>query len=369
MNISVITFHRAYSYGAVLQAYATQKLLEKHKCEVALIDFMPEIDIYGLRLETTRMGSRWNKNAITRQLYSILKRPDYVRYDLVFNQFVNAYLSLSPRSYATIDELRTNPPTADMYCTGSDQVWNKDITQKCKEVFYLTFLPEGAKRISFSSSFGKAALSDGEKSETKQWLSKYAAISVREQSGLDILNNLGILNSVWLLDPTLLLTKQDWMEMIPARSIKQDYVLIFQLIKNKEFDHYARAFAKQKGLKLIRISTAYNHILKAGRLLYCPKVEEWLSLFCNAEYIITDSFHGTAFSINFNKKFVCVFPPHRTTRLESVLKLTGLTGRVLTDYDDFTIADKPIDYMRVNAILNAERKKADAFLINAIQDK
>jgi hypothetical protein len=197
-------------------------------------------------------------------------------------------------------------------------------------------------------------------------LARYDAISVRENSGLKVLQSLGIEGGIQLPDPTIILSQEDWQDIIAPRLVKRPYVLVYQLNKNEKADRYIETFSKLKGMRLVRISYDYNHFFKAGLLFCCPKVEEFLSLIYYADYILTDSFHGAAFSINFNKKFAVFYPPRFSTRLQSILELTGLNDRVI-EFKDLTIPDRTINYERINYILNEERAKADAFLKSTLR--
>jgi hypothetical protein len=237
--------------------------------------------------------------------------------------------------------------------------------------FLWSFLPDGKKRISLSSSFGRSELDGDEIKRMRPLLKKYDHVSVREKSGLALLEQMGINDAVWLLDPTLLLPHPVWKQLFSKASLLEQYedgyVLIYLVNRNFQALSYAARQAKKLKLRLLCISQSIYDKLGKHTLIYCPTPEEWLSLFHHATYIVTDSFHGTAFSINFNKKFVTVLPAQRATRLESILELTGLTSRILKNYDDFDILDKPIDYGCVNVILDRERKKADKFLSKALR--
>jgi hypothetical protein len=366
MKLCLLTFHRAVNYGAVLQAYATQLYLQKNGHSCIMLDFIPNKDIYHRNISTCLQQSKWNRNIATRFAYKLLKFTDFINLQRTFDSFVARKMHLT-QGFSSFAELQEALPQVDVYITGSDQVWNSEITQNHRDVFQWQFLKDSQVRISLSSSFGKEKLNNVDMKEMQPLLKKYNHISVREKSALDILKKMGISNATWLLDPTLLIAKQSWERLCKtSRKTRKNYVLLFQLNKDLHMEEYAKNLAKQHNIRLLRISCSLHHILKKGILVYCPPPEEWLSLFYNATYIITDSFHGTAFSINFNKQFISVLPPKRATRLESILELTGLTDRILRDYNDYSIMDRPINYQPVNAILEQERKKADDFLKKAL---
>lgn len=359
-TVLVVTFHRAFNYGGVLQAYATQQLFGRTGCRMSFIDYRPP--------RTDQMGprARWNRNPLTRGVWWMLKQANFRRLESVFGSFAAAHFSVTHQHYDSLEELRRQPPVADIYCTGSDQTWNRDITRSSEDVYCLRFLPEGATRISFAASFGRSQLDGEEMASMAPVLGQYAAISVRERTGLDLLSAMGIRDATCLVDPTLALDAREWSGVIAGRQRREKYVLIYQLNSNPEFDRYAREFARRAGLPLFRVSVAYNHVLRSGRLVYAPPVGEWLSWMMHAEFILTDAFHGVAFAINFSRPFICVLPQERSARIENLLELTGLNHRVLTDWSDFPAFHAGIDYAPVQAVLKLERAKVADFLEDAV---
>lgn len=143
-------------------------------------------------------------------------------------------------------------------------------------------------------------------------------------------------------------------------------MLIYQLNRNPQFDEYAVEFAKRKKCKLVRLCTRYDQIRLPGKAIVLPEVDEFVSLLANAEYVITDSFHATAFSLNLNTEVICVYPKEFSSRLESILKKTQTENRHLENYHQLDIADAPIDFTKVNYYFDREREKADSWLRKAL---
>lgn len=359
MKISIITLHTVRNYGSVLQAYATQKLFEKLGHQVEFVDYWRNSDAHLLK---TCLGAsqRWNRNLWTRTVYTLAKLPDLLLLNRVFQRFLVS-LPLTQERYYRFQELAARPPIADLYCTGSDQVWNSDYNEGIDRSYYLDYAPAGKKRIAFSASIGKKVLNHREEEEVRLLLKKYDGISVREDSAVAILQELGIQEAQLLLDPTLLLTADDWKQRMASRRIRQKYLLIYHLNRDKGFEAFAMGLAEKMNLKPVRIGYSYQNVLLPGRLILCPPVETFLSLLYYADYIVTDSFHGTAFSINFNKRFSVLYPPQFSVRLQSLLTTTGLESRAIS-HRDLPAADCVIDYGPVNLILEKERKKASLFL-------
>lgn len=232
---------------------------------------------------------------------------------------------------------------------------------------FLAFVPEHIKKIAYSASFGKSKLDTWEKEETCKLLARYQAVSVRESTGVDICSELGC-DATHVLDPTLQLDRTFWSSYAGCRPLEYGYVLIYQLNTNKSFDRFAKEFAHRKGLRLVRFCTRIDQILKNGKSLVVPEVQDFVRYIFHADYVITDSFHATAFSINVNTQFISIYPNDYSSRLGSILKLVGLEDRHLLSYDDFSLVEAPaIDFSYANKILDEERAKGLDFLRRAIE--
>ena len=361
MKASIITLHAVSNYGSALQTYATQKIFSDYGFDTEIVDYRRNALNTGSIvkiLKNTEFG-------ILHKIKLILILPSSKKSSKVFGKFLNQHINLTNIRYHKDDDFEKHPINADIYCTGSDQVWNTGWHNEIPRPFFLTYAPDDRRIISFSASIGKEKLDEWEKPEFKKLLSRYDFISVREKSAVNIVNDLGISNCEHVLDPTLAVEPDTWKELASKRVVKDKYILVYQLNNNKKFDKYAKQLAKRKNLKLIRLCTRYDQLRKTGNGVVLPKVEEFLALFRDAEFVITDSFHATAFSLIFNKKFINVLPSLYNTRIKSILNLTNLEKRILEDYSDYVLIDEEIDYDKVNEILNFERKKTFEFLKKA----
>ncbi|MDD4371669.1 MAG: polysaccharide pyruvyl transferase family protein, partial [Anaerostipes sp.] len=197
----------------------------------------------------------------------------------------------------------------------------------------------------------------GNKEQILKWLLKYKYITVREDNAVDMLRDLG-LKSERVLDPTLLVEKSMWFKyLLPIK--EKGYVLVYQLHNDKRLGEYANKVAKLKGLPLIRISPTFHQISRQGKFVWLPEFGEFLSYIKNAECMITDSFHGTAFAITFNTPFIEVLPNNNTKgRNISILKLTGLESQLLDNFENFDLALKKVDFSYANKILSNERNNS-----------
>ena len=369
MKVSFITKHSVSNYGSILQTYATQEVIKKLGCEPEIINYM-RYDLRNNKLYNTLLKNqpKWNKNILTRLIYKIIQMPNYILMDRKFRKFREKMYDNTTILYGSNEELKKTPPKADVYCTGSDQIWGKNVNGKLDKAYFLDFVPEGSKCISYAASIGLDKVSSEFEKNIGKLLSKYQEITVREESAVDILKRNGI-ESKLVLDPTLLLEKEEWAKIIDKKKTKKKYILIYQLHSNKKFEEYARAFSKKVGLPLIRVTPSINQITRCGKFVYLPTPSKFLYYFKNASYVITDSFHGTVFSIIFNRNFIDISPGDTATRIKNILKMVNLDERLLKDYNDFSLIDKEIEWDNVNEILKQEKDRSIKIFKQAILKK
>lgn len=372
MKASVITLHTVDNYGSVMQTYATQQILKKCGYDVEFVDYWRRDNLPQSRAERMLDGSTlqklkplWGINNFTRKAtVSILKNVLEKQRSPMW-RFLEEKVQLTKVRYCSYEELEANPPVADVYITGSDQVWNSIWNQGIDRSYFLDFAPAGKPRIAFSASIGREQLDTEEIPETKRLLEKYSAISVREQSAVELLASMDI-KSTLVLDPTLMLEAEEWRKLATKQKREKPYILIYQLNPNPQMDQYAEQLAQKKNWEIIRIGFGRSDRRKGGKCVMLPSVEEFLGLFCDAACVLTDSFHATAFSLNLGTDFISVLPGRFGTRIESILKLTRTENRILTSYDDLTVVDRSIDEKNVQNIFTVERKKGFDFLKKAI---
>ncbi len=368
MKIALITMHAVKNYGSALQTYATQQVLEDAGLDVEIINYIRKKNL------DSNLAKTWTRNdkGLNKLLKKIILGPTIMRWKHVFNGYLERYVHTSAYTYTSEGELRSKPIQADIFCTGSDQVWNSGWNEGIETPYYLTFVPDEVPKIAVAASIGKSELSKEECQRVFPLIRRYDYISIRETSSVSFLRNQGFDNVVFCLDPTQLLTREQWLEhAVEYKGMPEKYVLIYQLNHDEQFDCYAVEFAKRKGLPLYRICTRYDQARLSGKPLFIPQVQQWLSLVANAECVLTNSFHATAFCINLNTQFVSIFPNEYSCRIGDVLRLYGLENRRLKNYDQLDIADQMIDFNRTNKILieNRERclKLIDKMICDAIK--
>ena len=362
-KIALLTLHRVFNYGSVLQTLATQKLIEKtgNKCEV--VDYItPQRTKAALRREYKITGLRTFIYYFFRAISIEIKWRG-------FNAFLKKNVNLSKKRYIDIIDLRQNPPQADIYMTGSDQVWNSVYNKGIDEGFFLQFGDKNIKRVAFASSFGLEKLEEAEQDKIKQYLADYRHISVREESAAEIVNSLIGKRPEVVLDPTLQIRAEEWFELEADKLMKDKYVLLMLLYnEDNGATDIARKIADDAGWKLVKISWDLFKDGRVDKLFTHRSPEDFISLVHNAEYVVTNSFHGTAFCINFNKQFTVVRRNQMQTRIDNILRMTGLENRLVSNLETFDInsAKERIDYANINAVLEKERQRSIGLLEEAI---
>lgn len=355
MKAAVITLHSVYNYGTQLQAYATQEKLKEYFDEVYIIDYRRK-DTYGLAfLNTFAKGNPIKALAVI---------PTILCWKRVFGKFQSRYLNISGSKYLNDVDMKKFKDDADVYFTGSDQVWNTGWNRGVILPYYLNFIPDDKPRYGYAVSFGMNKIPEKYVEESMKHIQKYDSISVREESGITILKEqYHYENVLRLLDPTLAMPASFWRKIEPKRKIEGDYILIYNLQRSRQFNTYAEELSKRTGLKLYRFCTRLDQIFRNGKSMLIPDVLEFISLIDYATIVLTDSFHATAFSMNLETEPICIYPDEYSGRLSEFLDLVDSKQRHVSDYNDFDVIHRHVDFEYVRNVLEGERKKTDKFLL------
>lgn len=373
-TISIITLHTVPNYGSCLQSYATQQVFETLGWKATLVNYCRKVNQPQYKLNKAfeegrarRLAPIWHllpniaKHAVSKGYASLRKRNE-----APFLRFRKNNLA-ETRLYLSGKQIETDPPIADVYCTGSDQVWNSIWNEGFEAPLYLTWAPEGKPRISFAASIGREELDEWEKPLMADALKKYKAVSMREISGVRLLKELGIDNVELVLDPTLMLREEDWRKIATYPSTPRGgYILSYQLNQNDSFVRYTQELSHRSGLPVVKICYRKEHRQAGAVNLVAPEVTDFLGLFLKASCVVTDSFHATAFSLNFEKPFVSIAPNRFSTRIRSVLELTQTEERLLDDYSDLELMGRPIDFELASNRLDVARAGTMDFLRRAL---
>lgn len=339
MKIAIVTFTNELNYGAILQAYSLQKFLEKYS----------ETDIINFRFEL-------NNNSLSRKIIEFIKKKK-------FSYFKRRFLKMSSFPVNNYIDFKNSIEKYDLVFVGSDQVWALDIIKKYKDIFFLNNI-DNVVKCSYAASFGKNENYINNKKEIKTYLKNFKSISLRESSSSDLLINDNIENET-NVDPTLLLESNDYIKGLNLTKKNDKYVLVYMLLIDEKVIEIAKKVSEILGLNIYCFNNK-NRFGKKGKCFPNASPKEFLEKIYNATFIITNSFHGTCFSIVFKKRFISVIHPTRGIRQKDMLIKFGLENRI---YDD----NKDINYyinedLIISNKLTEEIKKSQNYLINNIED-
>ena len=346
MKIGIMTHHWGRNnYGQYLQHYALQTYLRSLGHEPFLIDYVPNVDRSILAMlkkifHNPIKAIFWGYN---KGVKFISIRSEGARYE-TFLQFKEEHFSISALHYSTIDDLCKNPPKADIYLVGSDQVWNSFDNFAVLPPFFLDFGKKETKRIAYAASWGRKSILDEERGIITPLIKRFQAVSVREHSGIALCEDCGYSGAIVAPDPTLLLSSNEYRKISsPPKGIVGKYIFFYRLwSKNGLSFRKLRKWAESQNLEIKYITG--NNFRDIFHPVEYPSIAEWLWLIDHAEYVITDSFHCSIFAMFFKKKFAVL--PLRgkisvmNVRLDSLFKDFKITPRYLNN-NDFTILDQP----------------------------
>lgn len=369
MKIGILTLPLHTNIGGILQAYALQKVVKDLGHDVETIDLSCTSNLsrfFTLKRFILRyLLGRKNLNIHEKREieYSFSQRTKNT------SIFVNKYI----KRRIVNDYRDINSKDYDVIIVGSDQVWRPGYWKNIDDVFLNFAYKWNIKRIAYAISFGSEKWEFTEKQtlECSELARLFNAISVREDSAVDLCEKMLGVNSIHVLDPTMLMTKNDYLNIIPADYIKQDSnnLMYYILDKTPEKEKICNFICEKLNLTLDdKTSETENVKLPLNQRIQIP-VEEWLSGFVNAEYVFTDSFHGCVFSIIFNKPFFVYLNEGRgSARYYSLLRMFGLENRIVSKLDEIDqIVGTDIDWGCVNNILNQKRDLSYNFLIHNLK--
>lgn len=329
-KVALLTMFKVPNYGSVLQSYASQIVLEKlgFHCDIINYPFPNEWHYnHGYR-----KGSKL-RQLTGKILRNIGIKSRYWKNRLNIEKFAETHLSLT-RQFNTLEELELwDWSQYDAVISGSDQVWNPRF-MKGDKAFLLSFVPDNVKKISIASSFACSSIDGIFSQRYKKYLSRFDAISVRDNQGINVISNLGITIPVKsMLDPTLLLSADEWLDTLKiSHSGDTNYILVYILkyafdSVSAIYDIAAEVQRQCDNAKLIFIGDVHENIVKEfdnAEFRKILDVKEFVTLFANARAIVTSSFHGTAFAVNFAKPLVALTPCGGDDRQISLLKKLGI---------------------------------------------
>lgn len=379
-KIGIITILNVNNYGAELQAFALHHKLKLMGYDNEIINYLyyknskfkresasAPLVKSGLKNKLKDFVLKWIDN------YSALKYPSLARERKErFNSFHLKNTSLS-KVYNSYSDLFKSEMDYDTYIVGSDQVWNPNNGTNLAP-YFLTFAPKSAKKISYASSFGVGSIPKNFHDHYKKWLNNIEYLGTRESDGVRLIKEITGRNASHVVDPTLLLNRKEWEQLAVPFKHDYPYILFFVFKKNSYAEKLAFEIQKKTGYKIIRVCKNEMPVEKDDKILNIRNFgpSEFLGLYQNASFVITTSFHGSIFSMIFEKPFLTITPSSKNnnSRQQSLMEMVGLEDRLLTEGNkfDFNLLDE-IDYVPVRKKLNEKIKFSEEFLENALSSK
>ncbi len=350
-KIGLITLHRWFNYGSMLQSYATNKLLNDMGYDCELIDYTPP------KIDNHRSYKLYNDEKEWENLRKQFEKQIDQRKQC-FYKFMNLYKT-SIYKYDSDEELYNTPPKYDAYVTGSDQIWNVNMRIASK-AYFLHFV-ESEEKYAFSTSIGRCKADKLQ--PYQQYMEKYKRIYMREEDGEQVIQQMCPKTFVSrMIDPTLILRSEDWNEIVEKqRLVSGKYVACYATLDDQLDDMMPilRKIYQVKGIPIVlfgmvlpREEDGIINIVDAGPY-------EFIRLIRDASLVITHSFHGTAFALNFNVPFMTYNDSMENPRKEGVLRMVGLGNRIVHNVEEAeSILDQNVDFTNANSILEDARFQA-----------
>lgn len=364
-KIGIITFHDTMNFGATIQCTALNLYLKKKGMEPFTINYLPQY----IRAKKSPLRELYKMQKSSNKIKGILKGLCYLSTAPVlfqrrakYRSFIRTNICLT-KQYTTFDELKEHSPQADAFITGSDQVWNPNLTGGVFDPsFFLQFVETG-KKIAYGISIGELKL-ENKKQELCDLTALISDISSREKNTAEKMGELIHRKVYTVADPTLLLEKDDYTPLERPHRSQKPYVLIYTVQNSPVVFEIAKKIAQKEKMEILDISPNLFFNLKGAKKDKALGPGEFLSVIKNAAYVVTNSFHGTALSVIYEKQFYSVPHSTRSDRVRSLLRQLGLLNRLAFDTD--CLSDAPIDYQKVVERLRAIRRDSAMFLEAAL---
>lgn len=350
MKIGILSLPNSISYGASLQTFALREYLEIKGCDAEVINYLPNI-ILNKKSKSSNLIKKTCIDALT------------LRKKMRFRSFERK-IRKYPRHSIGKEYLSEMSKRYDYMICGSDQIWNPHITGWDYSYFF-DFCNDSKKKISYAPSFGVEELPKDYSDTIAGLLSNFNCISVRESDGARIVNSLIHLNPVTVLDPTFLIPKDRWKTLEKKTHISnQGYVLLFMLKYSDAMISFANRLAQEKGLKLSVIGGSFFEHGKYQKYNYnLVGPSQWLFLFDHADYIVTNSFHGVAFSVIFRKQFFTEYSAITNTRLYEIVSKFNLSSQLINNNNE---TYHYLDYLPIEKLISSEIEKSEMYLKKAL---
>lgn len=359
-KVKMLTFHNAENYGATLQAYALKETLKEFGVNPKFINYENDKILSDYKLIRT--------NSLKSFFSSLWYLPRNLKRKRSFKGFSDRYLDTTFKVYLSKEDIEKDIESGEIFVAGSDQIWNPELTDGLSDVYTLNFEREDIKKIIYGASLGNEELLHKNNLDFKSKLSGLDSISVREQSIIEPLEKICGKKVEQVIDPTLLLDKSAWdkliSENVTTKLPHEQYILVYTLFESDEVTKIANNISKTTGLKVVHFRK-YNAYENEFMNLYTNGPVDFVNAFKNAAYVITNSFHGTVFSLIFERKFYSVLPSTRAGRIKDLLSDLDLSDRIVQDACQVNL-DASIDYTTTKEKIDTLKSKSIEYLRKGI---
>ena len=376
-KIGICACYSNQNYGSMLQSYATQKAFEAEGFDCEMIRYRKKKTIVFILKQLPRIFNRItisDKKLVVEKKLSLMKHPKAAREDQIrraaFQRFQEKYFTkLSPEYYG-YDALKKGAAQYAGVISGSDQVWSPSAL--ATHFYDLSFVPDGVVKASYASSFGVKKIPFYQIQRTKYYLNRISYISVREKAGQTIIKQLIGKDVSHVCDPTFLFTGEEWEQFVPVkRIVEEPYIFAYFLGSNPEHRELVSQFAQDQGIKVVAVHHMDTYVPAdegfGDIVMSDVGPEEFVNLIRGAEYVCTDSFHGTIFSVLNHKQFLTFnrysdqARDSKNSRIDSLCQVLGLSERRYKNHLGKEIM-KPINYNAVDAMASEFRKKSFSYI-------
>lgn len=351
MKIQIITLHCTDNCGSTLQTMALQDYLRNQNNEVEVIDYRPKY-------------LQYNGNVLKTLAKRVLLWKESINQARKNKAFQNTHLVVTHDCYKSYEALKHNPPQADIYIAGSDQIWNPSYLCGQDASYYLEFVEDPKKKYAYAASVGKDDLNSEEKEQISARVRDFAEISVREASSQAFLQQRLERKVEYVCDPVFLLNRENYEKILRPANRKEKYILVYLVQPSRLLDSLLAELKKRYNAKVLLIYGVRKNCVCDEHIIDVSP-DEFLGYIRDAEYVVASSFHATAFSHIFEKDFAVVLPQRNTSRISQLLNVSGLSGRIVSSEGDIDRVLEKIDYScareRMRIFINHSKEVLDGY--------
>ena len=353
-KIYIITIHCIHNFGSVFQSYGLLRFLQNRGYDVELLDYRPSY-------------YRKGRNAFRKMIGILMNVRSYKHQRNKYDSFINNYLSKTRPCYR-FDDLKAYSEKDAIFIVGGDQLWNTYHPCGNDDAYKLTFVT-GVKKIAFGTSMGRNTFSYEELNKIQPLIKDFSFIGLREQSTIPMLAPYSQVLPCHVVDPVLLLDKEEYLNVIDRTPfVREPYLVMYLAPKSPLLDHVVNYIAGQRGLKVVHVC-GFTAKCKCDYFLKDTGPKDLLNLIFNADFVISASFHATLFSLLLNKQFCTLLPGEKTNaRIEDLLSYYGLENRIIRNESDCIKLSDSIDFIPINDEMAKHVEKSRAMLLAALNE-